>query len=415
MADRTPNSAFAELEDLLLQADRASRDFTEAWRTGEPPRIEAFLPSADSIAFEFILLSLIGIERRELNRRGRASRLEDWLARFPGSSELIRDHWSTVSAMAKEAGEGSSSSARNIERRAIRPARLLGGRIVLEPISEGRTCVVHRCAAIEGETDSVFLLLREAFLQRFSPEDRETWLSRWEAIQREIQSASPLGVTKIFDVGRDHEQVFLRVEKCDGGILDRFTSRSIEPLAIANAIESAAAALEAAHAMGFVHGGLRPSKLLRKAPQETRISGLGFVKAFGTMTDSWRWASRGRRTWMAPELIASCGDLSPACDIYSLAAVLYQLLAGRAPYGDLDSGPETVGAAARPFPTAQPIPLRRLNPAVNKGLERLVLQSLDRKPAKRPAGFGVFLDELRTAIGDRGGRKSFGGWWRFWA
>ncbi|MHC4253539.1 MAG: protein kinase domain-containing protein [Planctomycetota bacterium] len=141
------------------------------------------------------------------------------------------------------------------------------------------------------------------------------------------------------------------MEFVDGDSLARGLQRNVRfaPARAAGIAREAAAALLAAHAGGFVHGGLHPGKLLL-ADERTRVLGTGLGE---TLPEEFRPAEAAGRTsphvYAAHEVLA--GDRpTEASDVFSLGAILYHLLTGLPPYKSRGLGALKVERADGPGP-----------------------------------------------------------------
>jgi serine/threonine protein kinase len=418
MAENNPNPSFDDLEDLLVEAEQRRTNFVAAWQDSKTPRLESFLPEGKSRAYEVVLLSLIGIEHRELVRRGRASRLEDWLERFPEFHELICEHWESLATSLKD-GNDQFIARRAAGLRDLQQERhALVGYQLREKLGEGQTCHVYRCVQTssnqnkerEAERPSVFKVLRKEFLQRFSQAERERWISQWIEANQVIQRVAPLGLTAVYDVKHVDESAFVRIEQAEGAAIERLAGAPHDQATLARAMRTIVVALSSVHAAHLSHGALRSSKLMKSELGVMKIGGLGFVKAFEGLPTAWQMNTRGRRNYLAPELFADPNALNPACDIYSLGSVFYQLLSGHPPRGDLDAPSELAT-----FPTNRPVPLRRLNPAVDRALENVLHKCLEASPKRRYTEVGALHSDLMEVIEgpakQKGAMLSRGGFW----
>src|SRR6185503_11458075 len=161
--------------------------------------------------------------------------------------------------------------------------------------------------------------------------------------------------------------------------LDREKQLSVaEVLRIA---EQVAGALDHAHAHGLIHRDIKPeSSLLHEG--EAMLADFGIALAASVPALGPRLTSAGLAlgtpVYMSPEQAAGDPDLDARSDVYSLACVLYELLAGEPPY----TGPTVQAVIAKRF-LEPPPSIRRARPAVPTSVERALSRALARVPADR--------------------------------
>jgi WD40 repeat protein len=119
----------------------------------------------------------------------------------------------------------------------------------------------------------------------------------------------------------------------------------------------------------------------------------------------------GTPAYMAPEQAAGkIQEIGPACDVYSLGVLLYEVLTGRVPL----QGPTTLDTLLR-VRNEEPVPPRRLQSGVPRDLETICLHCLEKKPALRYASAGELADDLRRFQEGRPiAAKAVGPWERAW-
>lgn len=156
-------------------------------------------------------------------------------------------------------------------------------------------------------------------------------------------------------------------------------------------------ALQHAHDSAMVHRDVKPENIfLHRGPDGvtvTKLLDFGIVRMLNREATLTRGKFLGTLRYSSPEQITGACELGPASDIYSLALVLYELLAGRGPF-DEERDPFKVGAAHAGVSPPPPSRFRHVAPDV----ERLLLQALEKQPEKRPASAGLFAQELRRAL-----------------
>ncbi|MCB9786558.1 MAG: serine/threonine protein kinase [Deltaproteobacteria bacterium] len=157
------------------------------------------------------------------------------------------------------------------------------------------------------------------------------------------------------------------------------------------------AALKGVHAFGYVVRDLRPELLYVRrregggAHAECRLGDLGMACPKGTRELT--CASDhlvANPLYMAPE-IATGGEATPASDIFSLASLFYEMLAGQAPFEELGSGDVQRLDALRTEPTLPPVPVRRFAPGLPADIDLLMTKCMAREPRARPTEVGQLL------------------------
>ncbi|WP_076345429.1 protein kinase domain-containing protein [Paludisphaera borealis] len=159
----------------------------------------------------------------------------------------------------------------------------------------------------------------------------------------------------------------------------------------------AAEALEHAHMMGVIHRDIKPSNLLIDGRGSLWIADFGLARLPQEDLDLTRTGDLvGTLRYMSPEQIrAERGGVNAATDIYSLGVTLYELLTLR-PAFDAADREELV----KRILDDEPAPLRRINPAIPKDLETIVLKAVEKVPSARYASAGSLADDLRRFLND---------------
>ena len=156
-------------------------------------------------------------------------------------------------------------------------------------------------------------------------------------------------------------------------------------------VRQVASALDHAHAHGLIHRDIKPENILLHEG-EAMVTDFGIAVAPGTAPGERLTATGlmvGTPEYMSPEQAAGERTLDPRSDVYSLACVLYELLAGEPPY----TGATAQAMIAKRF--TDPVPaVRRLRPAVPPAVEQALFKALARVPADRFASAGAFAAAL---------------------
>jgi serine/threonine-protein kinase len=226
-----------------------------------------------------------------------------------------------------------------------------------------------------------------------------------ERFLREIQLAARLQhphILTVLDSGKatvaDGQRLWFTMPFVEGESLrDRLRRERQLPIDAACRIaREAAQALHYAHRHGVVHRDIKPENILLTPDGDTLVADFGIARALGGGLDDARLTETGLTlgtpAYMSPEQASGVRELDGRTDIYSLGAVLYEMLAGEPPF----SGPTPQALLARRVLEDAP-PLRRARPSAPEALERTVAQALARTPADRFATAGDFARALERS------------------
>ena len=309
---------------------------------------------------------------------------------YPVALARIQTHLRTTQAMRVEAPAAVEprSPAQAV------PGTVLGGRYRLDqPIGGGSFGTVFRALHLELKRDVAVKILATS-----AGTDPEA-LARF---RREGDSACRVqhpNAVAVFDFGVNPGGVaYLVMELLEGQSLEKELEER-GPLAPRRAAEIAipvCSALAAAHAAGVVHRDIKPSNVFLHrtlSGEVPKILDFGIAKlaaeaAIGqslTVDGS----LLGTPAYMAPERFRR-GPYGPSSDIYSVGAMLYEMLSGRLPFIPSSADPLALVAMQA---EEDPPPLRVRRPDIPLPLEKVVLQALARNPAARPTA-----DELARRL-----------------
>ena len=213
-----------------------------------------------------------------------------------------------------------------------------------------------------------------------------TFRDRFEREARLAARLSHPNVVRVFDVGESDGRPFIVMEYVEGHTLADELGRH-GPLAPERAVDLAlqiCSGLEAAHASGLVHRDVKPRNLLLRPDGVLKIADFGIARAAESTRLTEIGTILGTAAYLAPEQ-AEGVEATPAADLYSVGAVLYELLTGRVPY--------TATSLVELLAKQQAGPPGRIA-GVPTWLELAVSRCLEPDPSERPATAGDLAGEL---------------------
>jgi len=183
-----------------------------------------------------------------------------------------------------------------------------------------------------------------------------------------------------------------------GSLLDAALALRSEPRRSVALMAKVARAVQYAHDQGILHRDLKPGNVLLDGRGEPLVSDFGLAKWLDTTTDVTRTLTIfGTPGYIAPEQAnGSAPNLTPAADVYSLGAMLFDLFTGRPPFLGEHALAVIQQAAEKPAPK-----LRSLAPTLDRDLETICAKCLEREPKARYGSAGDLAEDLERWLAGR--------------
>jgi WD40 repeat protein len=218
---------------------------------------------------------------------------------------------------------------------------------------------------------------------------------------REARSAAQLHhpvIVPIHEVGEDQGTPYLVSELVAGSTLaDSLRARRYAPAESARLVASLADGLHYAHTQGVIHRDVKPTNVMLDPAGEPRLLDFGLaLRDAGEATMTAEGQILGTPAYMSPEQARGEGHVADGrTDVYSLGAILYQMLTGEPPFRGSSR------MLLRQVLDEEPRPPRRLNDRVPRDLETVCLKCLEKDPARRYGTAAALADDLRRFLAGR--------------
>jgi serine/threonine protein kinase len=224
-----------------------------------------------------------------------------------------------------------------------------------------------------------------------------------QRFRREAQAVASLdhpNILPIYEVSESEDGLpFFSMKLAEKGSLhENAASLRDEPSKCVQLMAKVSRAVDYAHSRGVLHRDIKPGNILLNDRGEPLVSDFGLAKLLDGNNDLTRSLTTfGTAGFIAPEQAGDAAvDLTSAADVYSLGAVLFNLLAGRPPF--LGSNPVSV---IRQASETQAPKLRSLVPSLDRDLETICAHCLERDPSARYQSAGDLAADLERWLDGR--------------
>jgi len=203
-------------------------------------------------------------------------------------------------------------------------------------------------------------------------------------------------IMPIYDAGEENDQYYVVTEHVQGARTLAAYCRPDNLLRVDDVVEiiyKCAKALHYAHGRGVIHRDIKPSNVMLTIDNDVRIIDFGIAICADADVSRIEGIA-GSPSYMSPEQVQS-EELTPASDIYSLGAVLYELLTGFRPYRA-----DNLSKLLHQIVYATPPPIHTYREDLSEELEQVVVMTMQKDPTKRCASGNALAADLTRVYQD---------------
>jgi serine/threonine protein kinase len=368
----------------------ATADVDSETRTG-PPHVETYI-NRFAIRDRSDVIRRLVLEEIALRRRFgiNSPRIDDYRRRFP-EIRLPDTVFEVTDGLAGDTAVVPVQGARETARVEPLP-RPFGPYQLVERIGAGGMGVVYRAHQANLGRDVAVKLLRVDHLINLQPDGRQALIDRFRNESRATARIDHPHIVTVHDVGEVDGVPYYAMQYVAGSSLaDVVKSELPRTREAARLCRDIATAVQAAHDYGILHRDLKPHNIIVAADSRAPVvADFGLAKllddeASPTVTGE----ILGTPQYMSPEQVQDSGGVTIRSDVYSLGALLYFLLTGRAPF----AGRSHLEILKQVI-DSDPVPPRDFNPQLDADLEVICLKCLQKDPQQRYASAGALASDL---------------------
>ncbi|HXU11281.1 MAG TPA: serine/threonine-protein kinase [Candidatus Binatia bacterium] len=275
-------------------------------------------------------------------------------------------------------------------------------------VGRGKTGITYEAVHVEQGRKVALKILDKRALND-SPISRQDALFAREAMILAKLPRHP-GVIGVLDAGQAHNLPYLVTEYVDGQpFSEEIRLRRPDFRILARIIRDVALAVHHAHENGILHRNLKPGNILVDASSRAYVTDFGSAKRMGPeggqSSHLFQGGIVGSPSYMSPEQAAGTKELDRRADVYSLGAMLYEILTGRPPFIGGSTVRDLVSVIRAPIVAPSDVSPEWAAWSGDKSIETLCMGALSKSPEGRPATAKALADALSLWLGEKPGKE----------
>ena len=267
------------------------------------------------------------------------------------------------------------------------PVIPIPGYQLIEELGRGGIGTVYRA---RRESDGALVALKIIHPAFAANQNQRRWVQYGTALAMTLRHRH---IVRIHRQDEANGQLFVEMELVVGRNLDQTLDESLPQWQAAALLMNIARAVQHAHEHGVLHRDLKPANILIDGDREPHLTDFDLARPAERAAHQQSRLIAGAPPYMAPEQLS--GEASFHTDIYGLGVILYEMLAGRVPFGCDGESDHQLQQMIRHAP---PVPPRAHDRRIDRRLQTVCLTCLEKQPARRYPTAAALADDLEHAL-----------------
>lgn len=256
---------------------------------------------------------------------------------------------------------------------------------IQELIGVGGMAVVYRAYDIIEDKIVAIKILKDEFL------GNKEFIRRFKNESKAIAVLSHPNIVKVYDVSFGTKIQYIVMEYIDGTTLKEYMSRQkiIKWEDALYFVKQILSALNHAHNKGVIHRDIKPQNIMLLKDGTIKVTDFGIARFSSNETQTMTDRAIGSVHYISPEQ-ARGSIIDEKADLYSVGIMLYEMITGKLPF----EADNAVSVAIMQM-QATPKPPREINPDIPKGLEQIIMHSMEKDPSRRYESAEEMINDIQ--------------------